>query len=233
MVGNIDLGSFVRTILVATSNAGKLRDLSAVAGSYGVVIAGIPKFDQLPAAVEDAPTFEANACKKAEHYSNFADDAYVLADDSGLAVDALDGAPGVHSARFALLGKITEGNAADADNNAHLLELMRETPEGSRGAKFVCSLAVARGGRTLICFRGEVAGTILREARGQDGFGYDPLFYVAARQRTFGEMTPTEKGELSHRGVAFRKFLKWFRALPATAIAAKQEARRSSVPDQL
>lgn len=192
-----------------------------MAGSFGVSIAGIPGFDKLPTAVEDAPTFEANACKKAEHYSSFAKGEYVLADDSGLAVDALDGEPGVHSARFALLGTDIEGNADDEANNARLLNLLQDLPDARRTAKFVCCLAVARAGRTTICFRGEVAGTILRAARGQDGFGYDPLFYVAARQRTFGEMTPAEKGELSHRGAAFRKFLEWFCAQPATPEVAE------------
>jgi XTP/dITP diphosphohydrolase len=209
----------VREILVATSNAGKLRDLNAMAANRGIRIAGIPDFKKLPPAREDAPTFEANACEKAEYYSRYVPGRYVLADDSGLAVDALDGAPGVHSARYALLGTSAEGNATDAANNACLLSALENVPDAQRGARFVCILAVARNGRTVICFRGEVAGTILHAARGSDGFGYDPLFYVAACQRTFGELTPAQKGELSHRGIAFRKFLAWFGALSAAEMA--------------
>jgi XTP/dITP diphosphohydrolase len=206
----------MRKVFVATSNAGKLYDFSAAAAPFGVQIAAVPAFDRLPPAPEDAPTFEANACKKAEHYSRSVKGCYVLADDSGLKVDALEGAPGVHSARYAAAADdalAPHANCSDAANNAKLLAEMRDIPEEHRGARFVCVIAVAREGRLAACFRGEVQGSILREPRGDGGFGYDPLFYVRSTGATFAELSPELKAEFSHRGQAFRKFLKWYSAL--------------------
>jgi XTP/dITP diphosphohydrolase len=194
-------------ILVATSNEGKLRDFSAAAAQYSVDIAGIPDFKNLPGVVEDAPTFETNAQKKAEHYSRFAPGEYVLADDSGLEVDALNGAPGIYSARYA--SKPNQPNATDADNNAKLLREMAAVPEDHRQARFVCAIAVARDGQTLATFRGSANGVIQHEPRGNGGFGYDPLFYFATLRKTFAELTPEEKAQISHRGQAFRKMLQW------------------------
>jgi XTP/dITP diphosphohydrolase len=212
-------------ILIATSNPGKLRDFAAAAADFEVRVTAVPNIDSLPPAREDAPTFEANACKKAEHYSRFVKGRYVLADDSGLEVDALGGAPGVRSARYAQSVTGAQGNASDFANNALLLTEMKDIPDERRTARFVCCIAVAREGRTVICFRGEVKGRILRQAQGTGGFGYDPLFYLPARDCTFGELPPEQKAEVSHRGIAFRKFLKWFAALPQEAQTAPGAAR--------
>lgn len=204
----------MREILIATSNRGKLRDFAAAAADFRVTVVPVPDIDSLPPAPEDAPTFEANACKKAEHYSRYVKNRYVLADDSGLEVDVIGGAPGVRSARYAHEHTGEPGNADDASNNARLLAEMKNVPDVHRTAKFVCCIAVARAGRTVVCFRGEVRGTILHAPRGTHGFGYDPLFYIAERDRTFAELTAEEKAGLSHRGQAFRKFLQWYTTLP-------------------
>ena len=156
---------------------------------------------------EDQPTFEANAHKKAEAYSRFALGAIVLADDSGLEVDALQGAPGVRSARYAATS--AEENASDAANNARLLAEMQTVSEDQRQARFVCVIVAARDGRALATFRGEAPGVILRVPRGSGGFGYDPLFYFPQLGKTFAELSAAEKARVSHRGQAFRKFLKW------------------------
>ncbi len=215
----------MRTILIATSNPGKLRDFAAAAAEFNVQVEPVPGFDVLPPAREDAPTFEANACKKAEQYSGYAKDEYVLADDSGLVVDFLGGAPGVHSARFAALppqggasdtpaAEAEVANASDESNNARLLRKLEGATQEQRGARFVCSIAVARKGRLQACFHGEVRGTILKQPQGHNGFGYDPLFYYAPLQKTFAELSAEEKGQVSHRGQALRKFLAWFSSLP-------------------
>jgi len=200
----------VRRVLIATSNAGKLRDFAAAAGAFGVTIAGLPNFDSLPQPIEDQPTFEGNARKKAEHYSRFAPGELVLADDSGLEVAALGGAPGMHSARYAAMGG--QRNADDAANNARLLREL--AGKADRSARFFCVIAVARNGVTLATFRGEVGGEILEAARGGGGFGYDPLFFYPALGRSFGELTNEEKARISHRGQAFRKFLEWWSETP-------------------
>ena len=206
--------SGMRQVLIATSNPGKLRDFAAAARPWGHAIAGISGFEALPQAVEDGATFEENARKKAAHYSRFAKGELVLADDSGLEVDALGGAPGVHSARYALLGAGVSANADDLANNQRLLRELEHVPEAGRGARFVAVIAAARDGQVLATFRGVVEGSITREARGTSGFGYDPLFFVPELGRTFGEASLDEKARLSHRGQAFRAFLEWARQQP-------------------
>lgn len=199
-----------RTVLVATSNPGKLRDFSGAAAVHGILIASIPGFASLPAVVEDGETFEANARKKAEEYSLAAPGEVVLADDSGLEVDALAGGPGVHSARYAAdEPHLAEANTDDEANNARVLrELAGVTPD-KRTARFVCVLAAARDGRTLATFRGTAEGVILDAPRGENGFGYDPLFYFPEIAKTFAELSAEEKSRYSHRGAAFRGFLEW------------------------
>jgi XTP/dITP diphosphohydrolase len=198
----------VHEIYIASSNPGKLRDFAAAATAVGVQVASVPGMDTISSPVEDAPTFAANACLKAEYYSRRAKGKYVLADDSGLEVDALHGAPGVHSARYA--AESSAGNASDAANNTKLLAALQGVPDEQRGARFVCAIAVARDGRLLRCFHGVVAGQILHAPRGAGGFGYDPLFYLPETGHTFGELPPARKAEVSHRGQAFRMFLSWF-----------------------
>ena len=203
----------MRRVLIATSNQGKLRDFAAAAAAYGIAIAPVPAFDELPGVVEDGATFEANARKKAEHYSRHVPGELVLADDSGLAVDALGGDPGVRSARYAAGGE--EENSSDAANNARLLREMESVENGRRTAQFVCVIAAARDGRTVATFRGQAQGRLLPHPRGSGGFGYDPLFYFASLGKTFAELTPEEKSAVSHRGAALRKFLEWRRSTAA------------------
>jgi len=194
-------------VLVATSNTGKLREFSVAAAEYSVDVAAIPNFAALPTVVEDAPTFETNAQKKAEHYSQFAPGEFVLADDSGLEVDALSGAPGIYSARYA--STPNHPNATDAENNAKLLKELSGVPEDRRTARFVCAIAVAQSGKTVATFRGTASGRILNEPVGTGGFGYDPLFFFPPLNKTFAQLTPEEKVSVSHRGQAFRKLLQW------------------------
>ena len=196
-------------VLVATSNPGKLRDFAAAAEVHGIIIASVPNFSSLLEVVEDGATFEANARKKAEGYSLAAPRELVLADDSGLEVDALEGAPGVHSARYADEKLHLVDRNADGANNARLLRELKDVPVEKRGARFVCVLAAARDGRTVATFRGEAEGIMLDAPRGEDGFGYDPLFYLPHIGKTFAELTAVEKSRYSHRGGAFRKFLEW------------------------
>jgi XTP/dITP diphosphohydrolase len=200
-------------ILIATSNAGKLRDFAGAAAPFGIEIATIPNFASLPTVVEDGRTFEENARKKAESYSREVPDEMVLADDSGLEVDALKGAPGVHSARYAAdAPHLMDNNTDDEANNTRLLRELKDVPPDKRTGRFVCVIAVARDGQTLQVFRGEAEGTILNRPRGTNGFGYDPLFYFAQIQKSFAELTPEEKAQYSHRGAAFRQFLAWHQA---------------------
>jgi len=203
-------------ILLATSNAGKLRDFAGAAAPFGITIANIPNFSSLPEVVEDGITFEENARKKAESYSLAVPGELVLADDSGLEIDALGGAPGVHSARYAardLQNKdsLAECNTNDEANNAKVLRELKDIPEQNRTACFVCVLAVARDGQTLHTFRGTAEGVILDAPRGHNGFGYDPLFYFPQIGKTFAELSAEEKAHYSHRGAAFRAFLSWCR----------------------
>jgi XTP/dITP diphosphohydrolase len=203
----------ISRIYVATSNPGKIRDLEGAARDLGVSIAPLPGFDRLPQAVENGTTFEANARIKAEHYSRSSPGDLVLADDSGLAVDALHGAPGVHSARYAaiMLGSSAgHGNADDDDNNRLLISQLERLPPEQRTGRFVCVLVAARDGVTLAVFQGEVTGQLLTTPRGSYGFGYDPLFYFPPLGKTFAEIPAEEKAKYSHRGRAFRKFLEWY-----------------------
>jgi XTP/dITP diphosphohydrolase len=203
-------------ILIATSNPGKLRDFAGAATRHGVEVAEIPNFSSLPTAVEDGLTFAANAKKKAEEYSRYAPGEIVIADDSGLEIDALHGDPGVHSARYAapdLQNKEpheADSNTDDDANNARVLRELKDVPPEKRAGRFVCVLAAACDGKTLATFRGEAEGVILDAPRGTNGFGYDPLFYFPQINKTFAELTAQEKSQYSHRGAAFRQLLDWY-----------------------
>lgn len=200
----------MRRILIATSNPGKLRDFAGAAAVHDIEIAGIPNFSALPLVVEDGQTFEENARKKAEEYSSYVPGGIVLADDSGLEIDALGGAPGVHSARYAAdEPHLADANTEDHLNNARVLRELRGISPEKRSGRFVCVLAAARDRKTQATFRGTAEGVILDAPRGSNGFGYDPLFYFPQIQRTFAELSAEEKSRYSHRGAAFRQFLEW------------------------
>jgi XTP/dITP diphosphohydrolase len=189
-------------LFVASSNPGKLREYRALAEPAGasVDLAFIPSFDSLPVFEEIWPTFAENAAGKALHYSRLAP-GMVIADDSGLVVPALGGAPGVHSARYA------GPDASDRDRIQKLLGEMRGKKGEDRQARFVCVVAVAASGKMRGMFSASAEGILLDEPRGQDGFGYDPIFFFPALEKTYAEISRAEKNLHSHRGKAFHKAL--------------------------
>ncbi len=197
-------------IYLATSNPGKLRDFSALLSPGEIELELMPAKALQPAPAETGATFEENARIKSVEYSQRIPGELVLADDSGLEVDALNGAPGVHSARYASLKELAADphtNSPDHANNARLIRELDNVPDEKRTGRFACVLAVARDGEVWATSRGEVEGMILREARGSSGFGYDPLFFVPELGVTFAEISTQQKGEYSHRGRAFRAML--------------------------
>ncbi len=199
-------------LFVASSNPGKLREYRILATGQPVQLESLPRFSAIPAFEESAPTFAENAAGKALHYSRFAD-LPVVADDSGLVVPALGGAPGVHSSRYAGPG------AGDADRVQKLLGEMRGKRGEERRARFVCVLALAQQGRAIAVFSDSAEGMLTEEPRGIDGFGYDPIFYFEVLGRTYAEITREEKNRYSHRGKAFRKLLE-FLAAPGSYIVS-------------
>src|SRR5207249_5997933 len=204
--------STMKRVLIATSNPGKIRDFAGAASHHGIEIASLPNFASLPTPVEDGETFEANARKKAEEYSRHAPGEIVLADDSGLVVDALGGAPGVHPARYAAdAPRKAESNTDDEANNARLIRELKSVPPDQRTGRCVRVIAAARHGKTLAVLRGTAEGIILDRPRGSNGFGYDPLFYFPQIRKTFAELSAEQKAQFSHRGAAFRAFLEWYR----------------------
>lgn len=186
----------------ATTNAGKLREYHLAAGHYGfpeIDIQAIEGLESIEPCEEDGETFEANAEKKALHYSRFTEEL-VFADDSGLEVDALNGAPGVLSARYSPEG-------TDEANNRLLLRHLDGSDD--RIARFVCVIALAKKGEVLGTFRGEVEGILLEEPQGSAGFGYDPLFFYPPFDCTFGEASAARKMAVSHRGEAVKALLQF------------------------
>jgi XTP/dITP diphosphohydrolase len=202
------------TVYCATGNTGKLKEFQLAAKGTGIDVALLPGFRKIPECVEDGATFAENAAIKARHYGAYAADpiftGLVFADDSGLVVDALDGAPGVRSARFAGPG------ANDERNNRLLLERLRGVRD--RTARFVCVIALAQGTEVRGFFEGSVEGVILEEPRGAGGFGYDPLFYYPPFECTFGEAAEERKLAVSHRGHAFRKMLRSLGAVTSAVL---------------
>jgi len=185
----------------ATGNPGKLREFRLAARHHPEIqIELLSDFDRIPPCVEDGRAFEENAILKARYYAQYAP-GWLFADDSGLEVDALGGAPGVYSARFA------GDKASDEANNRLLLEKLRGSSD--RTARFICVIALADGDRMRGLFRGAVEGEITTEARGHGGFGYDPLFYYPPFGCTFGEATADQKFDVSHRGHALRAMLEF------------------------
>jgi len=183
------------TILIATTNEGKLREVQAVLAGLPARFVGLSGFPDVPQPVEDADTFEGNARSKALYYAAKTG-VWALADDSGLEVDALGGAPGVYSARYA--GE----DAGDAANNAKLIEALRGIPSAQRTARFRCVVALARGEEVCAIGRGAIEGVIIDEPRGANGFGYDPHFLVPSLGKTTAELPPEHKNRISHRGRA-------------------------------
>ena len=189
-------------LLVATTNPGKLAEIRAVLETISIPNVSLKDLGEFPIVVENGKTFEDNALKKARALAEFSG-RVTLADDSGLEVDALGGAPGIHSARY------SGEDANDVRNNQKLLHALAGVPEEKRTARFVCALALCApppfgGGEWL--FRGECEGRIAFAPRGENGFGYDPLFFYPPLNRTFAELDRETKGRMSHRGRALGKF---------------------------
>ncbi|WP_348268713.1 non-canonical purine NTP pyrophosphatase [Edaphobacter paludis] len=195
-------------LYIATSNPGKLRDFAAAA-TQDISLTPLPNLKEIPPPPEDEPTFEGNARTKAIYYSLLTPGAIVIADDSGLEVDALQGAPGVRSARYAEDENFPAPSQTTTDerNNLFLLAALRATPHEHHQARYHCVLAAARDGKVLAIGSGEVEGQILRAPRGSEGFGYDPLFYLPERGKTMAELDPQTKLSFSHRGRAFKALL--------------------------
>jgi XTP/dITP diphosphohydrolase len=186
----------------ATTNAGKLREFR-IALASGFELDALPGLAAIPACEETGATFEENAVQKALYYSKYCDE-YLFVDDSGLEVDALCGAPGVYSARFA------DPHATDEANNRLVLDRMRGARD--RTARFVCVVALGRQGQLIRTFRGEVEGQLTEEPRGTNGFGYDPLFFYPPFGATFGEVPVERKMGVSHRAAALRGMRRFFGA---------------------
>jgi len=191
-----------KKLYLASSNPGKLKEFSAIAVEVhsAIELALLPGFSELPVFPEDAPTFAENAVGKALHAASISDDA-VCADDSGLVVPALGGEPGVRSARYAGL------NATGEQNNEKLLKALQGKTGKEREGHFVCALVVARKGSILAVITNRVDGTILEAPRGSGGFGYDPVFFFPPLNKSFAEISATDKNLYSHRGKAFRRLL--------------------------
>jgi XTP/dITP diphosphohydrolase len=190
------------SLQVATSNPGKLREYRELAGDQPIQLESVPGIATLPEFDESAPTFAENSAGKALYYSRFSSEL-VIADDSGLVVPALGGAPGVHSARYA------GSNATDADRVAKLLAEMRGKRGSERQARFICVQTLAQAGRAIAVFSDSVEGVLAEEPRGTAGFGYDPIFYFDKLRKTYAEISRQEKNEYSHRGRTFRKLLQF------------------------
>jgi XTP/dITP diphosphohydrolase len=200
-------------LYAATTSQGKLRDFCTAASTFNVEIEPLTILATIPAPEETGATFEDNAVLKAIYYSRFAPAEIILADDSGLEVDALNGAPGVRSARFASDAGLADSPDAPLDNtdvwnNILLLQKLAGVPAEQRTARYRCVLAAARNGQILHTASGSVEGTILEAPRGTGGFGYDPLFFLPALNRTMAEIDLETKLSLSHRGRALAALLK-------------------------
>ena len=185
-------------LFCATSNPHKLLEFQRSSGR-GILVRGSDPLD----CPETGETFEENALQKARCYSRWNGAEWLFADDSGLMVDALGGAPGILSARYA------GPHCTDADNNLLLLRRLATVPRPERTARFVCAIALLRNGEVAATFRGEVEGSILHRHSGKRGFGYDPLFHYPPMGKSFGRLSPEAKWEHSHRGKAYRAMLDW------------------------
>jgi len=190
-------------LLIATTNPGKVAEFRKLLAGLPIRVIGPEDLTQdVPDCIEQGSSFCENAGIKARHWFNHSGLAS-LADDSGLAVEALEGAPGIYSARFAGDG------ATDKNNLEHLLESLHGVDQSERGASFICCLALCRTNSSLVIFQGRCDGVILDHPRGRGGFGYDPVFYYPPLGKTFAQLDPVKKNRVSHRGRALQSFREW------------------------
>jgi XTP/dITP diphosphohydrolase len=195
----------MRTVYACSSNPGKLREFALVASESHVTLTALPGLKEIAAPEETGTTFEANAADKAIYYSTFTNEI-VLADDSGLEADALGGAPGVYSARYAVPQR-EDRHSQDLANNDLLLKNMQG--QQNRTARFICAIALAQQGKVLHVVRATVEGRILDSPQGSHGFGYDPLFFYPPFHGTLAELDEHRKFAISHRGKALRQAMQW------------------------
>ena len=189
-------------LVIATSNEDKVREIDEILGGTGYKAVSMKEAGFCPDIVEDGKTFEENALIKASAVHSLTDGTdYVMADDSGICIDALDGAPGIYSARFC--GE----NSTYPEKFAKIFSMLADVPEEKRTARFVCAIAVVRPDGTSFTVRGEVEGVLHEEPKGENGFGYDPIFYVPEFGMTTAQMPPEQKNSISHRGRALRKMV--------------------------
>ena len=207
------------TLFLASTNPGKLREVQEASAGLDVLVHPVPGMNDLPPCLEDGSTFEANARKKALHYARLVT-GLVFADDSGLAVEALKGAPGVYSARFSGPGASDQSNNHKLISELHRLDDRKTGVAGLRvpipsppfsgfPAHYACVIALARDSQILAVVEGSCSGAIIDAPRGDGGFGYDPYFFYPPFGKTFAEVSPEEKFCVSHRGIAFRRLLEW------------------------
>lgn len=189
-------------IMIASRNKGKIKEFTEFFRPYGIEVTSLVDFETIPDIEETGESFEENAKIKAEQVADIVR-MPVLADDSGLTVDALDGAPGIYSARYAGEG------SSDDENNEKLLEALRDVPKEKRTARFVCVLAISTPGEETVYYKGYCEGEIGFEAKGENGFGYDPVFIPKGYDRTMAELSSEEKNAISHRSQAFKQLERW------------------------
>jgi len=194
----------VRKLVVATGNQGKVREVIAMLEGLPFEVESLADYPGVPDVEETGCTFAENACIKAIAYAQYTGQL-VLADDSGLEVDALDGAPGVFSSRFA---------PDDKSRNSKLLGMMRDVPEAERTARFRCAIAICEPNKIPITVDGTIEGMIFHETRGSNGFGYDPILYIPELNKTMAELSQEQKNQISHRGQALRKAIKLLEIMP-------------------
>lgn len=195
-------------IIIASGNPGKCREISQVLAELGIRTTPLAEYAEIPEPEETGETFAENARQKALYYAGITGN-WCIADDSGLVVDALGGAPGVHSARYAAerCPENAPREVSDAANNAKLLEALANVPDNKRSARFICHLALADDKNQIIIeAQGTIEGRITRDQKGGNGFGYDPMFYVPEFGCTTAELSPLQKNSVSHRGNALREF---------------------------
>ena len=204
----------MRQLVIATKNKKKLRELRRYLRGIKAEVISLAEFPKKPRIVENGKTFKDNAVKKALIVSRFTHGGFSIADDSGLVVRALNGAPGIKSARFAGPGK------RDIDNNAKLLNLLEGFDRSQRQAKFVCAIAIADGGKIVKVIEESCKGIIASTAKGHHGFGYDPLFFIPKYGKTFGQLGLKVKDRMSHRSKALKKARKFLREYLSGSSAA-------------
>lgn len=188
------------TIVLGSRNAKKCGEIAALLAPHGFEVVSVSQFEDVPEVVEDGDSFAANAALKATQVAQKLGQ-WVIAEDSGLMVDALGGAPGIYSARFA--GE----SASDDDNNRKLIAELADVPEQKRGAQYVCHVCLSDpSGEVRLTYEATCRGRIGHEPRGENGFGYDPYFTIVEYHRTFGQLSPLVKQNLSHRARAFSRF---------------------------